>query len=268
MDAIGLIPCAGQATRISPLPCSKEILPVGLREILDGSLRVKVVSHYLLENMRRGGVRKAFFILRKGKWDIPDYYGTGALAKMNLGYLIASVPHGPPYTLDQAYPFIRGAKIAMGFPDILLEPKDAFARAFQRLAGTRADIVLGLYHVREIRTSDMIDVDRKGRVRELVIKPRQTRLKLGWGFAVWTARFTEFMHEYLTVPRTASELPGTGLPEELTVGEVIKVAVSEGLLAQSVIFKHCNYLDIGTSEGLRGVTAGAWPNIDDSKSVG
>jgi glucose-1-phosphate thymidylyltransferase len=239
---------------------------VGFREISDGSLRLKVVSHYLLENMRRGGVKKAFFILRKGKWDIPDYYGAGALAKMSLGYLISSVPYGPPYTLDQAYPFIRGAKVAMGFPDILLQPKDAFKRAFQRQADTRADIVLGLYHVRESRISDMIDVDRKGRVCELVIKPRQTRLKLGWAFAVWTARFTEFMHEYLTVPRTASELQGTGLPEELTVGEVIQAAVSDGLLAQSVIFRRRTYLDIGTPEGLRGVAAGVWPFIDDSKT--
>jgi hypothetical protein len=30
-----------------------------------------------------GGVRKAFLILRAGKWDIPQYYGNGAMVEMD-----------------------------------------------------------------------------------------------------------------------------------------------------------------------------------------
>ena len=101
-EVIGLIPCAGHATRITPLPCSKEVLPVGLGRTSEGFLRPKVVSHYLLEKMRRGGVSKAFFILRKGKWDIPQYYGNGAAVGMDLGYLVTDRTYGPPYTLDEA----------------------------------------------------------------------------------------------------------------------------------------------------------------------
>jgi hypothetical protein len=33
-DVIGLIPCGGHATRIAPLPCSKEVLPLGLRVVV------------------------------------------------------------------------------------------------------------------------------------------------------------------------------------------------------------------------------------------
>ena len=148
-DVIGLIPCAGHATRIAPLPCSKEVFPVGLRRISDGSLRPKVVSHYLLEQMREGGVRRAFFILRNGKWDIPQYYGDGAMVGMDLGYLMMGKPYGTAYTLDAAYPFVRGARVALGFPDILFEPRDAFTRALHRLTSTRADLVLGLCRVRD-----------------------------------------------------------------------------------------------------------------------
>ena len=81
-EVIGLIPCGGHATRISPLPCSKELFPVGLHKLPDGSERVKVASHALLEKMRIGGVRTAFSILRKGKWDIPEYYGDGSAVGM------------------------------------------------------------------------------------------------------------------------------------------------------------------------------------------
>ncbi|MEO1372855.1 MAG: dTDP-glucose pyrophosphorylase, partial [Cyanobacteria bacterium J06635_10] len=71
---IGLIPAGGKATRISPLPLSKELYPVGFREDGDNNnqinhqnnnknnLRPKVVSHYLLEKMQLAGIDKAYFI--------------------------------------------------------------------------------------------------------------------------------------------------------------------------------------------------------------
>jgi glucose-1-phosphate thymidylyltransferase len=232
---------------------------VGLDAPGDGTTRLKVVSRGLLEQMRRAGVRKAFLILRMGKWDIPEYYGDGALAGMSLGYLMMGAPHGPPYTLDQAYPFARGARVAMGFPDILLGPADAFSRALERLATTEADLVLGLYRAHDKRVLDMIDTDRTGRVRDVVIRPKRTMLEMCWMFAVWGPAFTEFLHEYLSVPRTSAQRPGAALPAELTVGAVVRAAVRGGLVTQSVAFPDHAYLDVGTPEGLRRVASGEWP---------
>jgi glucose-1-phosphate thymidylyltransferase len=45
-EVVGLIPAGGHAKRIAPLPCSKELYPVGFRAVDDGrSLRPKVVCH-------------------------------------------------------------------------------------------------------------------------------------------------------------------------------------------------------------------------------
>jgi glucose-1-phosphate thymidylyltransferase len=252
-EVIGLIPCGGHATRIAPLPCSKEVLPVGLRKTAEGSLRPKVVSHYLLDKMQRAGVRKAFFILRKGKWDIPDYYGDGASFRMDLGYLVVHPPHGPAYTLDQAYPFVRGARIAFGFPDILFGPSNAFEQALARLTATRSQLVLGLYPVRDRRTKDAVEIDRKGRVREMILNPAETNRKLTWVFGVWTPAFTEFVHEYLAVPRTTQQGSNAMVPVELTVEHAIQAAIRDKLQVQSVVFPRRSYLDIGTPEGLRRV---------------
>ena len=81
---------------------------------------------------------------------------------MNLGYLMMGKPFGTAYTLDAAYPFVRGARVALGFPDILFGPRDAFTRALERLATTRADLVLGLCRVRDKSISDMVAVHRTG----------------------------------------------------------------------------------------------------------
>jgi glucose-1-phosphate thymidylyltransferase len=206
--------------------------------------------------MRKGGVRKAFFVLRKGKWDIPSYYGDGTEFGMDLGYLVARLPHGPAYTLDQAYPFVRGMNIAFGYPDILFGPLDAFVRALKRLADTRSTLVLGLYRIYNPREWDMVEADKDGRVHALHRKLARTKLKWGVVFAVWTREFTNFLHEYLAVPRTAAQQPGRGLPAELTVGDVMQAAIREGLYAQSVSFQRHTYLDVGTSEGLQRAAAG------------
>lgn len=252
-DVVGLIPCGGHATRIAPLPCSKELLPVGLRRADDGSSRPKVVSHFLLEKMRQGGVRKVFFILRSGKWDIPQYYGDGSAIGMDVGYLIMGRPDGPPYTLDQAYPFIRGSRVAFGFPDLLFEPADAYRQAFKRMTATRAAIVLGLYPANKKWTWHTVVTDRRGRVQEVLMNGSKTKSKLGWVFAVWTSKFTEFLHRYLAAPG-----PNVGVAAELTVGEVIQAALRAGLATQSIVFSHRNYLDIGTPEDLQRIAKGEW----------
>lgn len=77
-EVVGLIPAGGQATRLSPLPLSKELYPIGFQSISkDGGMRPKVVCQYLLERMKFAGITKAFIILRSGKWDIPAYLGDG-----------------------------------------------------------------------------------------------------------------------------------------------------------------------------------------------
>ena len=48
---------------------------------------------------------------------------------MDFAYLLMNLPYGVPYTVDQAYPFVREAKVMMGFPDMLYGPDDAFALA-------------------------------------------------------------------------------------------------------------------------------------------
>jgi len=248
-ELVGLFPAGGQATRIAPLPCSKELYPVGFRQVDEGrGLRPKVVSHYLLEKMRLAGANKAYIILRQGKWDIPAYLGDGTMLDMHFAYLMMNLPFGAPYTLDQAYPFVKEALVVFGFPDIIFQPDDAFVQLLARQASTKADIVLGLFVADQPQKMDMVDLDDGGQIRRIVIKPRQTKLRYTWIIAVWTPVFTRFMHEYLAVAQTKTPV---GLkPQELYVGDVIQTAMQAGLQVETVSFPAGDYLDIGTPEDL------------------
>jgi len=259
-ETVGLIPAAGRASRISPLPCSKELFPVGFRVDPDSqSARPKVVAHYLLEKMRIAGIVKSYFVLRSGKWDIPAYFGSGSMLNMDLAYLTLDVSWGVPRTLDQAYPFVRDAFVAMGFPDILFGPDDAFVRLKERRAETHPDIVLGLCPPSDIRKDDAVAFGTDGIVKDLVLKPVDRTLPYSWAAALWTPAYTEFLHDYVRRNQVS-----VSAGPELTAGHAINAAVHAGLKVEAVVLGDAPYLDIGTPDNLaRAIADGARSQAGD-----
>jgi glucose-1-phosphate thymidylyltransferase len=246
---VGIIPAAGRATRIAPLPCSKELYPIGFRSTEGGrSIRPKPVGQYLLEHFRRGGAERTFIVVRKGKWDIPEYFGDGADLDMPLGYLVMNLPHGAPYTVDQAYAFVRDATVLFGFPDMLIEPDDVYPRIVAHLEATGADAVLGIVPTDQPHLCDPVAFDEHGRIREILIKPPQTDLRVTWVLAAWAPSFTQFLHEHLAeVERVTAA--GVVRPE-LYMGHVLMAAIRAGLRVEGLHLPDAHYLDIGVPENL------------------
>lgn len=251
-EIIGVVPAGGQGQRIAPLPCSKELFPVGFQPKNEqGELHPKVASHYLLEKMKEAGVKKTFIVLRGGKWDIPTYFGDGEMVDMHLAYLMMNRPYGVPFTLDQAYPFILDDNVVFGFPDILFQPVNAFKLLLSRQEATQADIVLGLFPTDKPHKMDMVELDGRERIQNIIIKPDQTDLFYTWIIAVWTPGFSHYMHNYLLQITMELEL-------ELFLGEVILAAIKEGMYAETVIFDQGSYIDIGTPGDLVRAIEGRW----------
>jgi len=262
-EVVGLVPAGGLGKRIAPLPCSKELFPVGFRQTDDGrGMRPKAVCHYLLEKMSRAGVKKTYLVLREGKWDIPTYLGDGSLFDMHFAYLMVNVPFGTPYTADQAYPFVRDAIVAFGFPDIIFQPDDAFVQLLDRQTTTGADIVLGVFPAYSPEIMDMVDVDADGRVLSMIKKPERTPLRYAWIFAVWTPAFTEYQHEFLQKRSVLERAPQAEPQDELSMGHVLQAAIRDGIPTQAVIFSNHSYLDIGTPENLVKAVQGTAPQLN------
>jgi glucose-1-phosphate thymidylyltransferase len=178
--------------------------------------------------MRLAGVTHAYIVIRKGKWDIPAYFGDGLILDMQLAYLMMGLPFGVPYTIDQAYPFVRDTIVAFGFPDIIFE-----------------DVVVGIFPADRPQKVDMVDLRDDGRIERLVIKPQETKFRYTWGIAVWTSVFTHFMHEYL-----AAIAEKAARQSELFVGDVFNEAIQEGLKVEGMLVSDKPFLDIGTGDDL------------------
>jgi glucose-1-phosphate thymidylyltransferase len=238
---VGLIPAAGRAERLGPLPCSKELLPVGFRETSRGPA-LQVAGHYLLDRFRAAGVERAFMVLHESKWDVPRYFGTGEIAGVSLAYLSIPGSRSVPETLDRAFPFVADSLVALGFPDVIFEPADAYAPLIARQAATGADLVLGLFPAANPQTTDMVELGADGRVVRVEVRPEATALRYNWLIAVWSPVFTRFLHA------AVEEAPESPDGPELQIGAVVRSAVAAGL-----------HVDVGTlpelATALRGLPA-------------
>ncbi|MHB0875605.1 MAG: sugar phosphate nucleotidyltransferase [Anaerolineae bacterium] len=240
-DIVGLIPAAGIARRISPLPGSKELFPVGFHETtVDGclQLRPKVVSQYLVESMARAGAHRIWMVLGKGKWDIMQYYGDGTGFGAHVAYLVTDRLWGMPYALDEAWPWLDAATVLFGMPDTIFAPRDAFTQMYASHVQSGADVTLGVFPTDQPQRLCPVQMDSKHTVTGMTDKPAHTEQMNTWGCACWSPRFSDFMHEYLL-----AQTPGAA---EVVLASVFRAAIEKGLLVRGVEFAGGEYIDVGS----------------------
>lgn len=249
--AVAVIPAAGEGRRVAPLPGSKEVLPLGTQAMPDrDGPRARVVSQHLLEALKAGGAETAYWVLREGKWDIPAYWGDGHRVDLPCAYLTARWTYGVPFTIDQAYPFVKERVVLLGFPDILFHPLDAFRTLRHELADTDADVILGCMPVEDPTTVDVVEKAPDGTVTAIHVKPDDTPLRDAWCLAAWGPRFTGWLHDRIASIIADPDRRARVNAHERHLGHVFQAAIEDGLSVRGVSFPDGQFLDIGTPEAL------------------
>ena len=239
-DLIGLIPAAGRALRLGRLPCSKELLPIAVGE--GAAPGVRVLADHLLASLALAGVERAVMVIDPAKLDLPRHFGAEQAPWPRLAFVVVPGSSSVPQTLDAAHPFVAGSAVALGFPDVLFEPADAFIRLAARREETGAEVVLGLFPATDCRTTDMVELAPEGRVLAVEVRPRQSRLRLAWVLALWGPEFTEFLHG------AVARLGSCG--GEAQIGDVLRAGLAAGLRIDGVAFPEGRWLDVGTPASL------------------
>jgi glucose-1-phosphate thymidylyltransferase len=194
--------------------------------------------------MSAAGIRRSVIVLRDGKWDIPSLLARADRSGIALAYVVLADSSSVVESLDAAFPFVAGQRVALGFPDILFEPEDAFRRAADLQAATGADVALALVPTDRPDKADIVAADPTGRVLEIAIKPRRhPRGAPAWTWvaAVWSPRFTAFLHHRAAAPQRG---------RELFPGQVFREALAEGFEIRAAVLAGGRHLDIGTPEDL------------------
>jgi glucose-1-phosphate thymidylyltransferase len=243
---VGVIPGGGGATRLAPLPFSKELIPIGFRQTPLGP-RPKVIANYLMDSLRDAGTRRVYWLLDRRKADVLGHFGSGASFGVHLAFVPTEVSPSVVHTLDAAYEFLRGQHVLFGFPDIIFEPADALARLWERLCSRQQDVVLGAVPAAAHVIADRVELDAVGKLLRVRVKPLDRGADPAWILAAWTPRFTSFLHGWL---EQRGQEPGGSGSAELYLGHAIEAARQAGLSIEVETFPEGCFIDAGTPEGL------------------
>jgi len=248
---IGILPAAGVASRLQPLRYPKELLPiVFVADSPSGQIRPIVSAEYSLVAMHEAGIRQGVIIISESKTEILKYFGDGSELGLNLVYAVQVRPLGLPQAIAGASDWISGHSVCLTLPDTIFRPRNAVALLRNEFLRTSADLVLGVFPTQEPRQLGPVRVADDGRVLEVQDKPAATDLRHAWGMAVWSARFTSLLCDYVK-----RWLEGPTAAKECVLGDIFNLAVHSDFVVRAVVFEQGSFIDAGKPEGIRAAMA-------------
>ncbi len=228
----GIVPAAGQGSRIQPLAFSKELLPVGSRR--DGDCeRPRAVSEYLVERLVLGGADKLCFVISPGKSDILEYYG-GDVFSARVFYSVQPQASGLCDAIFRARPLVAPAEqVLVGLPDTIWFP----ATGLRELPNDELSFLLFPVDHPQLFDAVVLDDDR---VVEIQVKRPDATSQWIWGAFKMTGRILGELHDLWNARRQQDEYVGTLVNAWIRAG-----GVARGIRAGA------SYVDVGTVRGYR-----------------
>jgi glucose-1-phosphate thymidylyltransferase len=229
----GIVPAAGQGSRMQPLAFSKELLPVGSR-VEANRERPRAVSEYLVERLVLGGATKLCIVISPGKSDILEYYGGNVFAA-DVFYAVQPQAAGLCDAVFRAAPLVgRDEPVLIGLPDTIWYPDDALTYL--------GDDPLSLlcFPVEHPELFDAVIADDAGNVEEIQVKQPGARSSWIWGALRFTGETFHELHDLWRQPGRGDEYIGTLVNAWLAAGGRAR-AVRAGTA----------YVDVGTVRGYR-----------------
>jgi dTDP-glucose pyrophosphorylase len=229
----GIVPAAGQGSRIQPLAFSKELLPVGSRRD-GGRERPRAVSEYLLERLVLGGADRICFVISPGKNDILEYYG-GEAFSAKIFYSVQHEPDGLCDAIFRALPLIAHDDLVLvGLPDTIWFPADGLASLPDQ------GLSFLLFPVARPELFDAVVLDERDRVIEIQVKRADAQSPWIWGAFKMTGRILQELHGLWIARERCDEYIGT-----LVNAWIARGGEAAGRRVGT------SYVDVGTVRGYR-----------------
>jgi dTDP-glucose pyrophosphorylase len=230
---IGIIPAAGAGLRIQPLGCSKELLPVGSRDV-GGVERPKAVSEYLVERMIAAGARRICMVISAEKSDIVRYYAERDYAA-EIFYAVQQRPRGLCDAIFRADTFVHPDEpVLIGLPDTIWYPENAFHASVE----TGPGVNLVLFPVENPSVFDAVICDENGFVERVEVKQPNPGSNWIWGAVTASGRA---FHELRMLWESRHR-------EDEYLGHLLNAYIAAGHSVHSTANGE-HYMDVGTMEG-------------------
>lgn len=236
---IGIIPAAGNGTRLFPYNGGKELLPVGSQHAPEGDQteRPKIVSQYVIDAMAEAGVKRIIIVTRPTKHALMGLHLDGSQYGVHISYIVQH-PISMAHSIDLAYEWVKSSTVVMGMPDTIVSPGNSAKQLIEHHTRSGADLSLGLFPTDKPYKFGMVKTDKESNIIYHEDKPNHTDATHMWGLAVWSPSFTQTLHEYI------QQTPSS--EREMALGDVFDVMRDQGKLCKAHPITDGKYYDIGT----------------------
>lgn len=229
----GIIPSAGNGSRIQPLAFSKELLPVGSL-IADDVERPRAVSEYLIERMKIAGVSNICMVISPAKSDILRYYGNGTY-DLHFCYTVQQQPKGLCDAIFSALPLIdKSDQVIVGLPDTIWFPADSLLLLPDNLFSFL------LFPVEKPELYDAVETCSGNKVKIIHVKEKNVKANWIWGAFKMPGSVMLELHKLWC---------SNGMQDEY-FGTLVNAYIENG--GTAVAFRAGSaYVDVGTIGGYR-----------------
>jgi glucose-1-phosphate thymidylyltransferase len=227
----GIIPAAGNGSRIQPLGFSKELLPIGGTGNGETHTLQPAINH-IIERLIVGGATRLCVVVSPEKADIMKYIAARRLP-VDTCYVYQPEPIGLPDAIFRAVPFVREDEIVMiGLPDTVWFPEDGYRQLDDDVPS------LLMFPVRQPELFDAVLLDRDECVTEVQVKVPRPDSSWIWGAIKLPGAVYHSLHD-LWVRRGRVDVQ---------VGTLINAYIAEGGVVKGVRRGRL-YVDVGTVSG-------------------
>lgn len=236
-ELVGLIPAAGEGTRLYPFARAvpKEIYP----------LLGKPVIEHAVENLRMGGIHKIYLIVGYQKGALMDYLGDGSQFNVSIAYIYQLQRRGLGHAILQAKDWINTSFVTL-LGDSFVEPKSEVTQLIDLHKTKKPLATLSLFNVQDPTSYGIAKMNgiegHSGIIETLVEKPtpkEAQHYRVGdkyhaiCGFYVFEPEIFEYIKQ--TPP---------GAKNEIQITDALELAIRSGETVCGHIL-YGKYLDIG-----------------------
>ena len=236
-EMVGLIPAAGEGTRLYPFSRAvpKEIYP----------LLGKPVIEHAVENLCMGGIHKIFLIVGYQKGALMDYLGDGSQFDVSIAYIFQLQRRGLGHAIFQAKQWIDTSFVTL-LGDSFVEPKSEVVRLIELHKKKNPLATVLLFAVKDPTNYGIAKMNeiqgRSGIIEAMVEKPT---LEEAHNYQVGD-NYHALCGFYVFEPEIFDYIEKTppGTKNELQITDALQLAIKSGETVCGHILNG-KYLDIG-----------------------
>jgi dTDP-glucose pyrophosphorylase len=164
----GIIPAAGKGVRIRNLPLTR-VLPKPMLPIID-----KPILEYVIENMKKFGVRTIYLIVGYKKELIQEYFKNGEDWGIEIHYIEQKELKGIAHAISLAQDYINEPFVVILGDDLTIAPDEDFQKIIETFWKNNAYVVEGIVYENDIevlKRTCCVVLNNSGKIKEIIEKP-------------------------------------------------------------------------------------------------